>query len=128
MGAGGIGDMGEVGNRLLLPAGGIVLGHPAARLVVAGVADLTVPDQKDAPRRPDGLRRPARREPGDPLIPLAMVVGADVEAVMVLAVIPADDLPLAPERALRVRGLPPPPAPRVGASQRASSARRRRGP
>lgn len=100
-GRSGIGAVGEVGHHLLLPAGGIILGHPAARLVVAGVADLTVPDQKDAPRHPDGLLHPARREPGHPLIPLAMVVGADVEKVMILAVIPADNLPLAPDHVLR---------------------------
>ena len=54
--------MGEIGNRDLLPAGREILGQAAARLVVAGVADRALVDQEDAPRLPDGLRRP----PGTP--------------------------------------------------------------
>ena len=50
-------------------------------------------DQKDAPGLPDGLRRPPGNPSGDPLIPLAVVVRTHVEAGVVLAVIPADDLP-----------------------------------
>jgi len=100
-GRGRIGNMAEVGNRLFLPAGIVILGHPAAGLVVAGVADLAVVNQKDPPSRPDGLSRPACGKAGHPLIALAMVIGTHVEPVVILTVVPADDLTLPPNQLFR---------------------------
>ena len=50
MGRCGVGNVGEVGNRDLLPAGCEVLGQAAAGLVVAGVADLHPPWIRKTPR------------------------------------------------------------------------------
>ena len=81
----------EIGVVHIGPGGGEALGLPAAAFVEAGVHQLT-PATKDltpglVDGGPDILADGERKS----LIALAVVVGADVEAAMVLVVEPLDD-------------------------------------
>src|SRR3989339_2005315 len=84
--------MGKIRNLLWLPAGSIVFRHPAACLVIPGIADLTVMNQKYAPRRPYCRRRVSTCPAACSLIALTMIIGADIKKIVILPVIPPDHL------------------------------------
>lgn len=79
-------------DSALAPSSFKLLKHSAARLREAGVAERAVVGEHLSPRRFDGVAHGGCRLAGDALVTLAMVVGADVEINMVLAVVPTHQL------------------------------------
>jgi hypothetical protein len=82
----------QVGDGCIFP-GIVEFFRPApAGLVEARVADLPFENQKLSPCRADGLGGQGRYDGADSLVPLAMVVRADVVDVVVFPRVPPDDL------------------------------------
>ena len=86
-----VGNALQIGHVTVFPAGAELLGDAPAALAEAGIADLTVVGEHLATRLTDGLLHMGRGLTRDALIALAVVVGADVEERVVLAVVPSYD-------------------------------------
>jgi len=63
--------------------------------MVSRIADTAVVCQQYAARPADGLENACVYPVRDPLVTLAVIIGADIEQLMILPVIPADDLTVA---------------------------------
>ena len=82
---------GKVGEGCIFPGGCVNIRPSAAAFVVARVADLAPAGEKHAPRGPDGPGNIFRSDARNALIPLAVVVGAHIEAFVVVDVLPDGD-------------------------------------
>ena len=87
-----VGNGHQVRLANVLPAVLELLGHAAAALAVAGIAYLVLVHQNLTLRGLHGSIHTAVAGLGDALVALAVVVGADVEDLVVLAVVPANEL------------------------------------
>ena len=87
-----IGYGAEVGVRLVFPAVLKLFGDAATALGEAGIADVIVVHEDLSVGGLDGFLYFGLGGAGDALIALAMVVGTDIEELVVFAVVPADNL------------------------------------
>src|SRR5262249_51701939 len=103
---------------LIIPGNGVFLGLSTATLVKPGITDRSVVNQHLAGRFFNGPFRRRRKGLGDSLVALAVVIAADIEILVCLPAIPADDLarlfdrPMARTSGLRIRFRVPHPTSR----------------
>src|SRR5689334_13674798 len=81
----------KIGNILILPGGCIALSYTAAGFRKPRIANAAVIPQKLSRSRTNRFGSGWRRYLCDPLIALAMVIGANVKIRMCFAAVPAAD-------------------------------------